>query len=148
MRRSADPRAGPSCTMSRKMQPRPPRGCGPGGAGPTFQHALSPFPLPGRMTPHDPAAPAPRRRLALALAAGVALLAALVYANALKNGVAIDDEYIVMKNPAVRGFSHLHDLLLGPYWPQSTELYRPGFTPLTAYGFERYIPTATYLTFH
>jgi len=77
------------------------------------------------MTPHDPAAPAPRRRLPLALAAGVALLAALVYANALKNGVAIDDEYIVMKNPAVRGFSHLHDLLLGPYWPQSSELYRP-----------------------
>jgi len=30
----------------------------------------------------------------------------------------------------------------------STELYRPGFTPITAYGFERYIPTATYLTFH
>jgi tetratricopeptide (TPR) repeat protein len=25
----------------------------------------------------------------------------------------------------VRGFTHLHDLLLGPYWPQSTELYRP-----------------------
>jgi hypothetical protein len=30
----------------------------------------------------------------------------------------------------------------------STELYRPGFTPVTAYGFERYIPTATVLSFH
>ncbi|HEV7590647.1 MAG TPA: hypothetical protein VGO40_21235, partial [Longimicrobium sp.] len=77
------------------------------------------------MNPSPPAEPAQRRRLPLALLAGVALLAVLVYANALKNGVAIDDEYIVLRNPAVRGFSHLHDLLLGPYWPQSTELYRP-----------------------
>ena len=30
----------------------------------------------------------------------------------------------------------------------STELYRPGVTPLTAYGYERYIPSATYLAFH
>jgi hypothetical protein len=44
------------------------------------------------MTSTTPADPAARRRLPLALLAGVALLAALVYANALKNGIAIDDE--------------------------------------------------------
>jgi Phosphodiester glycosidase len=30
----------------------------------------------------------------------------------------------------------------------STELYRPGTTPITAYGYERYIPSATALSFH
>ena len=30
----------------------------------------------------------------------------------------------------------------------SAELYRPGVTPVTAYGFEREIPAATYLTFN
>jgi hypothetical protein len=30
----------------------------------------------------------------------------------------------------------------------STELYRPGTGPITAYGYERYIPSATYLSFH
>jgi tetratricopeptide (TPR) repeat protein len=65
------------------------------------------------------------RRLPAALAAAAALLAAAVYARALRNGVALDDEFIVQTNPAVHGFGRLHDLLLGPYWPQSGELYRP-----------------------
>jgi hypothetical protein len=30
----------------------------------------------------------------------------------------------------------------------STELFRPGVSPLTAYGYERYIPSATYLSYH
>ena len=30
----------------------------------------------------------------------------------------------------------------------SAELFRPGVTPVTAYGFERQIPAATYLTFN
>jgi hypothetical protein len=30
----------------------------------------------------------------------------------------------------------------------STELYRPGFTPITAYGYERSIPSATFLSYH
>lgn len=72
-----------------------------------------------------PAGDAAPRRAPAALLLGVALLAALVYANALRNGFALDDEFIVVNNPAVRGFGHLHDLLLGPYWPQSGELYRP-----------------------
>ena len=30
----------------------------------------------------------------------------------------------------------------------STELYRPGVTPITAYGYERSIPSATFLSYH
>jgi hypothetical protein len=30
----------------------------------------------------------------------------------------------------------------------STELYRPGVAPVTAYGYERYIPSATFLSYH
>jgi hypothetical protein len=30
----------------------------------------------------------------------------------------------------------------------STELYRPGVSPITAYGYERYIPSATVLSYH
>jgi tetratricopeptide (TPR) repeat protein len=74
-------------------------------------------------SPAPPAA-APPRRPPPAIVAGVAVLAAAVYLGALRNGFALDDEFIVRENPAVRGF-HLHDLLLGPYWPQSGELYRP-----------------------
>src|SRR5215218_1383309 len=107
------------------MQPPPAPRCGATGAGPHSRpHALH-IPLPPRMTPSLPDAPAARRRPPLALLAAVALLAALVYANALKNGVAFDDEYIVLRNPAVRGFGNLHELLLGAYWPQSAELWRP-----------------------
>ncbi|HEX6750523.1 MAG TPA: hypothetical protein VF092_24755 [Longimicrobium sp.] len=54
-----------------------------------------------------------------------ALLAALVYANALGNGFALDDEFVVQHNPAVRGFGDPGVLLLGPYWPGSHVLYRP-----------------------
>lgn len=73
----------------------------------------------------SPAADSASRRTPALLALGVALLAALVYANALRNGFALDDEYIVANNPLVRGDGPLRDLLLGPYWPQSGELYRP-----------------------
>jgi tetratricopeptide (TPR) repeat protein len=74
----------------------------------------------------EPSPPgAASRRLSAALAAAAALLAAVVYARALRNGIALDDEFIVQVNPAVHGFGRLHDLLLGPYWPQSGELYRP-----------------------
>jgi tetratricopeptide (TPR) repeat protein len=60
----------------------------------------------------------------LALAA-VALLAVCVYAAALRNGYAIDDERIVWKNPIVHGFGNLHELLLGPYWQKTADVYRP-----------------------
>jgi protein O-mannosyl-transferase len=75
-------------------------------------------------SPSRPAAASARRTDALLLA-GVALLALVVYANALRNGYAIDDETIVMRNPVVHGFGRLHDLLLGPYWQKSGDLYRP-----------------------
>ncbi len=65
------------------------------------------------------------RRRRMLILAGVALLAMLVYANALRNGYALDDESIVWRNPVVHGFGRLHDLLLGPYWQKSGDLYRP-----------------------
>jgi len=80
-------------------------------------------------TPVDstsPPAPFFRRHAALVVAVLVAVLACAVYANALRNGYAIDDEYIVFRNPTVHDFRHnLHQLLLGSYWPNSVELYRP-----------------------
>jgi tetratricopeptide (TPR) repeat protein len=71
-------------------------------------------------------APITRRRVVLAVTVLAAVLACAVYANALRNGYAIDDEYIVLRNPTVHDFRHnLHQLLLGSYWPNSVELYRP-----------------------
>ncbi|HVG44947.1 MAG TPA: hypothetical protein VM890_09455, partial [Longimicrobium sp.] len=61
------------------------------------------------------------RRAGIAATVLAALLAAAVYANAVRNGYAIDDEYIVLRNPAVHGFGHLRDLLLGSYWPNASE---------------------------
>ncbi|HVG43266.1 MAG TPA: hypothetical protein VM890_01010, partial [Longimicrobium sp.] len=60
-----------------------------------------------------------------AVTAGVALLAVCVYALALRNGYAIDDEAIVLRNPVVHGFGNLRELLLGPYWQKSGDAYRP-----------------------
>ena len=57
--------------------------------------------------------------------AGVALLAVCVYALALRNGYAIDDERLVWRNPIVHGFGNLRELLFGAYWQKSGELYRP-----------------------
>ncbi|HEX8905744.1 MAG TPA: hypothetical protein VF771_12915, partial [Longimicrobiaceae bacterium] len=75
--------------------------------------------------PPTSAPPAARRVSPRAAVLGPALLAAAVYANALANGFALDDEFVVQHNPAVRGFGDLHALLLGPYWPGSHVLYRP-----------------------
>ncbi|MFL5384301.1 MAG: hypothetical protein ACJ8GN_17400 [Longimicrobiaceae bacterium] len=70
---------------------------------------------------------APARRPAphVLVPVAVALVALAVYANALRNGYALDDEFIVQRNPVVHGFGRLHALLLGSYWPNSAELYRP-----------------------
>jgi tetratricopeptide (TPR) repeat protein len=55
----------------------------------------------------------------------VALLAACVYALALRNGFAVDDESIIWRNPVVHGLGNPRELLLGPWWQKSGELYRP-----------------------
>lgn len=55
----------------------------------------------------------------------VTLLALLVYANALMNGYAIDDEPILVTNATVHGLGNLRGVLLGPYWPGTQSLYRP-----------------------
>src|SRR5690606_23003950 len=51
------------------------------------------------------------------------------YANALANGFALDDVYIIQRNPRVHDLSNLRDIWLTPYWPWSGRelgLYRPG----------------------
>lgn len=56
---------------------------------------------------------------------GVGLLALAVYANALRNGYALDDEAIILRNRVVHGLGDLRGVLLGPYWTDTGELYRP-----------------------
>ncbi len=67
------------------------------------------------------------RRLELGVAAGVALLAILVYANALANGFAYDDVWIVETRDLVHGLWNLPELLTAEYWPGRFQsgLYRP-----------------------
>lgn len=67
------------------------------------------------------------RRLEFALAAGVALLAGLVYANSLANGFAYDDVWIIEARDLVHGLGRLPELLTAEYWPGRFQsgLYRP-----------------------
>ncbi len=58
------------------------------------------------------------------LALAAALLAALAYANALRNGFALDDEAIVAGHPVLAG-SDWGAVLLAPWWPQPPAMYRP-----------------------
>jgi len=69
----------------------------------------------------EPRRSAPRPAL-LALAA--ALLAALVYANALGNGWAYDDEMIVLQHPALVDGSW-GDVLTAGWWWRPPAMYRP-----------------------
>lgn len=55
----------------------------------------------------------------------VFVIAVAVYLNALRNGYAMDDVPLVQNNRYVHGFSHLREVLLGPYWPSPAALYRP-----------------------
>ena len=69
------------------------------------------------------------------LLAGVCLLAALVYANTLANGFALDDQFIIEDNPDVHGLAVLPDAVTGPYWPDATAelaMYRP--VPLASFA--------------
>ena len=62
-------------------------------------------------------------------AVAVAILAALVYANALQNGFALDDEFIILRNQTIQGFDRVDDdALTSPYWPGAPgriAMYRP-----------------------
>jgi hypothetical protein len=58
----------------------------------------------------------------LVLAAAAACAA---YANAVRNGYALDDEFILGRNPLVHGLGRVGELLGSAYWPSSDELYRP-----------------------
>lgn len=81
---------------------------------------------PAGSAPAGPPAPArARSRDTTVLVLAVALLACAVYANALRNGFALDDESIIRDNPVVHGLGHLHATLLGAYWETSLQLYRP-----------------------
>jgi tetratricopeptide (TPR) repeat protein len=65
------------------------------------------------------------RRVRGAVLLGAALLAGVVYLNALANGYAVDDGAVVAQNPVVHGLGDLRAVLLGPYWPETRSLYRP-----------------------
>jgi len=68
-------------------------------------------------------------RVAAVVSAG---LAALVYANSLRNDFAYDDVHIVQENPDIRSLSTLPRALLEPYWPgefgKQLGLWRPTTT--------------------
>lgn len=70
----------------------------------------------------------PRGRRTLALSLVVALVALAVYANALGNGFALDDQTIILRNAQVHQLADLARIWLTPYWPnfgQQLGLYRP-----------------------
>ncbi len=63
----------------------------------------------------------------LSLTVAVALVAALVYANATANGFVLDDRGIILENPLVREPSRAWRAFLEPYWPAAVGggQYRP-----------------------
>ncbi|HYH78454.1 MAG TPA: tetratricopeptide repeat protein [Longimicrobium sp.] len=65
------------------------------------------------------------RHARTAAVAAPALLAILVFINALANGYAVDDNPILLENPVVHGLGELRQVLLGPWWPGTHSLYRP-----------------------
>lgn len=68
------------------------------------------------------------KRPQLWTAIGLALVAIAVYLNALANGYALDDVWIIAENTRVHRLADLRGILLTPYWPFfGTELglYRP-----------------------
>ena len=87
------------------------------------------------MTHAAAALPAPARRPAthalvrgeFLTAAGVALLATLVFANALANGFVLDDRGIILSNPLVQQIAHSWRAFGLPYWPDTLGggQYRP-----------------------
>ena len=81
-------------------------------------------------TAHRPEGEAlPARRYAPRLLLLVVVLAAIgVYANSLRNGFALDDERIVLRNEWVHGWDKLPLAVDSGYWPTGTQagqLYRP-----------------------
>jgi len=70
-------------------------------------------------------------RVAAVVSAG---LAALVYANSLRNDFAYDDVHIVQENPDIRSLGTLPRALIEPYWPgefaKQLGLWRPTTTAI------------------
>ena len=60
-------------------------------------------------------------------AAALALLASLVFANALANGFVLDDRGIILGNPLVQNFGNTWRAFTLPYWPEALGggQYRP-----------------------
>ena len=61
------------------------------------------------------------------LAASVAIIAILIYANSLSNQFAYDDEWIITDRPVVHGVDRIAEVLTAEYWPDEFDsgLYRP-----------------------
>lgn len=76
----------------------------------------------------------PLRSVALAAILSAAV-AAGVYANAVENGFAYDDEYVLVRNTPLQSPANLPDLLFQPYWAshelgRDLGLWRPATTAL------------------
>ncbi|HKJ93320.1 MAG TPA: hypothetical protein VJ957_09130, partial [Longimicrobiales bacterium] len=78
--------------------------------------------------PQNPAAPSRFSRRHVLIAVALACVAMGVYANSVRNGFALDDEYIIAQNDTVHGIQEVPITLVSPYWPfgvRSSSLYRP-----------------------
>ncbi len=79
-----------------------------------------------------------------------AALAALVYANSLRNDFAYDDVHIVQENPDIRSLETLPRALIEPYWPgefgRQLGLWRPTTTAVV--GLEYAVAGEDALLYH
>ena len=69
--------------------------------------------------------PVPAARLRALAPWAVGLLAIVVYANALHNGFALDDEGIIVRSDVVHHLSGVWRAFVTPYWPNGAGQYRP-----------------------
>jgi protein O-mannosyl-transferase len=94
-------------------------------------------------------APSPLRDVRAA-AVVVGLLAALVYANSLRNGFAYDDVHIIVNNRAIQSLETLPGALTQPYWPdvygRELGLWRPLTTGV--FGLMHVVGGGSPLVFH
>jgi tetratricopeptide (TPR) repeat protein len=85
------------------------------------------------VAPTDSAAPAKRPRalqrdyFPLMSAIAVVVVALVVYANALRNGLVLDDRWVLLDNPLVTRLDGIWRAFAAPYWPaiQQAGQYRP-----------------------
>lgn len=79
----------------------------------------------------------------------VCAIAAGVYLNTLRNGFALDDEFVVLDNPDVHGLDVLPSAVTGPYWPKGRPdlgMYRP--VPLATFALDWELWNGRPLGFH